>query len=50
MHPEELENWKRIKEAMDASGNTNNYFYTRAVAIVNGNKDPLVPLEIKKDS
>ena len=50
MHPDELQNWKTIKEAMDASGNTDNYFYKRAVAIVGGGSDPLPALEAEKDS
>ena len=50
MHPDERANWKRIKEAMDASGNTDNYFYKRAVAIVGGGDDPLPTLTKEKDS
>jgi len=50
MHPDELQNWKTIKEAMDASGNTDNYFYKRAVAIVGGGNDPLPTLEPPEDS
>ena len=39
----ERDNWLKIKEAMEASGNTDNYFYTRAVAITTGNDDPMPP-------
>jgi len=35
------ENWKKIKESMEASGKTDNMFYRRAVKIVNGESDPL---------
>lgn len=34
-------NWVRIKEAFDASGNTNNMFYRRACEILKTRKDPL---------
>jgi hypothetical protein len=35
------ENWVRIKETIEASGNTKNMFYTRACEIVKSRKDPL---------
>ena len=41
MHPDELSNWVRIKERFEANGTTDNMFYTRAVAIVAGQPDPL---------
>ena len=34
-------NWVKIKETFEKSGNTNNMFYKRACAIVNTKKDPL---------
>ena len=34
-------NWVRIKETFEASGNTENLFYQRACAIVSGRPDPL---------
>ena len=34
-------NWVRVKKTFEESGNTNNMFYTRACAIVNGESDPL---------
>jgi hypothetical protein len=34
-------NWVRIKEAFDASGNTNNMFYRRACEIIKTRRDPL---------
>lgn len=41
MSEEERANWQRIKDAMEASGNTDNLFYKRAVAICGGGNDPL---------
>ena len=34
-------NWVRIKETFESSGNTDNMFYKRACAIVKTGKDPL---------
>jgi hypothetical protein len=34
-------NWVKIKETFEASGNTNNMFYKRACEIVRIKKDPL---------
>jgi hypothetical protein len=42
-------NWKKIKESFEASGNTNNLFYTRACAIASGRKDPLDSI-LKKEN
>ncbi len=33
-------NWVKIKETFEASGNTDNFFYKRACAIVVNRKDP----------
>jgi hypothetical protein len=41
MKNHEIENWKKIKEVMEASGNTNNMFYKRAVEILKSGNDPL---------
>ena len=49
MSNEELANWQRIKEVMEENGTTNNMFYTRAVAIVAGGKDPLDKLKLDGD-
>ena len=35
------ENWVKIKATFEESGNTDNMFYKRAVAIVKTRKDPL---------
>ena len=45
MHPEEYANWVRIKSAFEEKGTTNNYFYTRACAIVSGQPDPMSNLQ-----
>jgi len=34
-------NWVKIKETFEKSGNTDNMFYKRACAIVAGRPDPL---------
>jgi hypothetical protein len=38
------DNWKKVKEAMEASGNTNNMYYKRACQILKGGGDPLEKL------
>ena len=52
MHPDEVANWERIREHMEASGMTDNYFYKRAVAIGEGKPDPMPeqkPLAVEDD-
>ena len=46
MHPDEVANWERIREHMEASGKTDNYFYRRAVAIGAGKPDPMPQEEL----
>ena len=43
MHPEEFNNWKRIKEYFEALPDfkRDNMFYKRAVAITSGKDDPM---------
>ena len=41
MHPNELQNWKIIKEKFEENGTTDNWFYKRACAIVRGEPDPM---------
>ena len=41
MGDHEYNNWVKIKEMYEESGNTNNVFYKRAVEIVKTKKDPL---------
>tara|TARA_B100000927_G_scaffold212948_1_gene173455 strand:- start:227 stop:382 length:156 start_codon:yes stop_codon:yes gene_type:complete len=41
MHPDELQNWKIIKEKFEENGTTDNFYYKRACAIVKGEPDPM---------
>ena len=41
MHPDEYSNWVRVKEALETSGTTDNFYYRRACAIVRGEPDPM---------
>ena len=43
MTEQEKENWKKVKEKLEETGKTDNWFYKRAVAITAGSKDPLDP-------
>lgn len=45
----EFSNWQKIKEALEKSGKTDSFYYKRAVAIVDGAKDPLDIPVIKAD-
>ena len=35
----EIENWKRVKQALEAAGKTDCYFYKRAVSIITTGRD-----------
>lgn len=35
------ENWKKIKEVLEAAGKTDTMFYRRAISILTTGKDPL---------
>lgn len=41
MDEQTIENWKKVKDALEAAGKTDSFFYKRAVAICNGEPDPL---------
>jgi hypothetical protein len=41
MSEDERANWQRIKDVMEEKGTTDNFFYKRAVAILEGREDPL---------
>ena len=41
MDRDEIENWGKIKAHMEAVGNTDNFYYRRACAILSGQQDPL---------
>ena len=38
---ETQENWRKVKEALEAAGKTDSFFYVRSLAILKGEKDPL---------
>jgi hypothetical protein len=39
--PEVRENWRKIRDALEAAGKTDNWYYKRAIAILAGRPDPL---------
>tara|TARA_B100001093_G_C26778781_1_gene993601 strand:+ start:1212 stop:1340 length:129 start_codon:yes stop_codon:yes gene_type:complete len=41
MDKTELENWEKVKAALEEADKTDSYFYKRAVAITSGKPDPL---------
>ena len=41
MDNHEIENWRKVKEALEDAGKTDTYYYKRAVAILAGGDDPL---------
>ena len=45
MDAETLENWRKIKKALEAAGKTDCDYYVRAVAILRGQPDPWNPLD-----
>ena len=40
MDAPELENWRKIKTALEAAGKTDNHYYRRALAILAAKPDP----------
>jgi len=38
-------NWVKVKETFESSGNTDNFFYKRACTIVSGKPDPMINLK-----
>ena len=41
MNEAERKNWKEVKEALEEANKTDCYFYKRAVAICEGDEDPI---------
>mgnify|MGYP000159175076 CR=1 FL=1 len=41
MNQEELENWQKVKEALEKANKTDSFFYKRALAICAGKNDPI---------
>jgi hypothetical protein len=37
----DIENWRKIKQALEDAGKTDTYYYKRAKAILSGGDDPL---------
>ena len=50
MDKEEKANWQRIKDHLEEVDKTDNWFYRRAVVIVDGANDPLPTIAEEKDS
>ena len=46
MDPDTLENWRKIKTALEAAGKTDCDYYRRAVVILRGQRDPWKPPSI----
>jgi hypothetical protein len=46
MDPDKVENWRKIKEALEAAGKTDCDYYRRAVVILRGQPDPWRPPSI----
>lgn len=40
MDSQTRDNWRRIKDALEAAGKTENHYYRRALAILAGMPDP----------
>ena len=40
MDPDTRENWRKIRDHLEAVGKTDNHYYRRAVAILQGKPDP----------
>ena len=41
MEKDEIENWAKIKAALEAAGKTDCMYYRRACSILSGQQDPL---------
>jgi hypothetical protein len=41
MDKRELDNWKKVKDALEVADKTDTYYYKRAVEILKGKQDPL---------
>ena len=38
---DQIENWRKVKQALEAAGKTDCYFYKRAVSIIKTGRDPM---------
>lgn len=41
MDKQEIENWEKVKQALEKAGKTDTFYYKRAVLICAGGSDPL---------
>jgi hypothetical protein len=48
MDAHELENWQKIKTALEEAGKTDTHFYKRAVSILSGGGDYMSPPQFDK--
>lgn len=46
MDKKSIENWQKVKKALEQANKTDSFYYKRACAIISGNSDPL---DINKD-
>lgn len=40
MDPDTRENWRKIRDHLEAVGKTDNHYYRRAIVILQGRSDP----------
>lgn len=40
MNAHERENWQKVRDALEAAGKTDNWYYKRALAILANGRDP----------
>ena len=38
---DQIENWRKVKQALENAGKTDCYFYKRAVSIIETGRDPM---------
>ncbi len=47
MDEEQVEKWRKVKDALEKAGKTDSFFYKRAVAVVTTGRDPDDSLSFK---
>lgn len=50
MNPQTIQNWRKIKAALEAAGKTDNHYYRRALAILAGRPDPFDRYDVTESS
>jgi hypothetical protein len=48
MTSRDIENWRKVKHALEAAGKTDCHFYQRAIAILQGKPDPMDDQRLSK--